>query len=64
MREAFLRSEERLDQTDADPLLEQRAEAQNAIGTATPEQLDRVLEVLATTTAAPARRAKSSCGLQ
>ena len=54
MREAFLRAEEHLEQTDTDPMLEQRIEAQNIIETATPEQLDRVLEVLN----APARRAK------
>ncbi len=54
MREAFLRAEEHLEQTDTDPMLEQRIEAQGIIETATPEQLDRVLEVLN----APARRAK------
>ncbi len=49
MREAFLRSEEHLEQTDIDPVLEQRVEAQSIIQTATPEQLDRVLEVLCST---------------
>ena len=54
MREAFLRSEEHLEQTSVDPLLEQRAEAQNILETATPEQLDLVLKVFM----APARQAK------
>ena len=54
MREAFLRSEEHLEQANADPLLEQRAEAQSILETATPEQLDLVLKVLM----APARQAK------
>ncbi len=49
MREAFLRAEEHLEQTDTDPMLEQRIEAQSIIETATPEQLDRVLKVLACT---------------
>ena len=51
MRDAFGRSEEYLDQADADPLLEQRTELQQIIENATPEQLGRVLEALA----APAR---------
>ena len=46
MRKAFVRSEECLDQTESDPILEQRLEAQQAIGNATPEQLERVLETL------------------
>lgn len=54
MREVFLRSEELLEQTNADPLLEQRAEAQSILETATPEQLDLVLKVLLS----PARQAK------
>ena len=51
MRDAFGRSEEYLDQADADPLLEQRTELQQIIENATPEQLGRVLEALT----APAR---------
>ena len=51
MRDAFGRSEEYLDQADADPLLEQRTELQQIIENATPEQLGRVLEALK----APAR---------
>ena len=46
MRESFVRSEEHLEQTDAEPWLEQRQEVQQIIEDATPEQLDRVLEVL------------------
>jgi len=53
MREAFVRSEEHLEQTHVDPLPEQRQEAQQIIGQATPEQLGRVPEVLQ----APAGRA-------
>ena len=59
MREAFIRAEEHLEQTNVDPLLEQRVEAQSIIETATPEQLDLVLEVLA----APAKRAKPDRGV-
>ena len=46
MRDAFRRSEEFLDQTGRDPILEQRLDAQRAIDNATPEQLGRVLEAL------------------
>ena len=49
MRNSFERSEEFLEQNDADPVLEQRQEVQNIIEQATPEQLGRVLEVLAGT---------------
>lgn len=46
MQEAFVRSEEHLEQSAVDPLLEQRHDIQNVIQEATPEQLGRVLEVL------------------
>jgi len=46
MRDAFGRSEEHLDQTEPDPVLEQRQEALGMVGDATPEQLGRVLEAL------------------
>ena len=49
MRNSFERSEEFLENNDADPVLEQRQEVQNIIEQATPEQLGRVLEVLAGT---------------
>lgn len=49
MRNSFERSEEFLDQHDADPVLEPRQEARGIIEQATPEQLGRVLEVLART---------------
>ena len=57
MRQAFERSEEHLDQTDVDPVLEQRQEAQQIVQNATPEQLERVLEALQM----PAICAKPSC---
>ncbi len=47
MRQAFGRSEEHLDQSEAaDPLVEQRERAQQMITEATPEQIGRVLEAL------------------
>jgi len=49
MREAFLRSEEHLDQLDGDPsdaIVQQRLAAQQAIESATPEQLVHILEAL------------------
>ena len=46
MREGFMRSEEYLDQSKIDPMLEQRHRIQNVMEKATQEQLDRVLEVL------------------
>ena len=47
MRDAYARSEEFLDQTEnADHMLESKRRAQTAIDSATPEQLDLVLEVL------------------
>jgi len=60
MRGSFERSEELLDQSGADPVLEQRQEARDIIEQATPEQLGRVLEVLN----APARRAGPDGRLQ
>ena len=46
-RDAFGRSKDLLDQADnADHLLENKRQAQAAIESATPEQLDLVLEVL------------------
>lgn len=51
MRDSFERSEELLEQQDvADPVLEQKQTARQMIEQATPEQLVRMLEVLATTT--------------
>ncbi len=49
MREAFMRSEEHLDQLDGnhdDEVMQQRLAAQQAIETATPEQLGHILEAL------------------
>lgn len=49
MREAFLRSEEHLDQLDGGPsdaIVLQRLAAQQAIESATPEQLVHILEAL------------------
>ena len=46
MREAFARSEEFLDQSEVDPMLEQKQEALQKLEEATPEQVERVLEAL------------------
>ena len=46
MREAFARSEEYLDQTDAPDAQEQRLQAQRIIQDATPAQLGHMLEAL------------------
>ena len=46
MREAFTRSEEYLDQTDAPDAQEQRLQAQRMIQDATPAQLGHMLEAL------------------
>ena len=50
MRDAFARSEEYLDQDGktADPMLEQKQQIQTMMENATPQQLGRVLEALAT----------------
>ncbi len=58
MREAFGRSEEHLDQAEADPILEQKQEALRMIEGATPDQLGRVLEALRV----PAIRARAGRG--
>ncbi len=47
VRKAFTRSEEHLDQSDVDPMLEQKQQVQERIEQATPQQLDHILEVLA-----------------
>ena len=46
MRQAFARSEEYLDQTDASDVQEQRLQAQRIIQDATPAQLGHMLEAL------------------
>lgn len=47
MREAFVRSEEHLDQIDAvDPVLEQKQQMHQLIEDTAPDQLERVLEAL------------------